>query len=112
LFSKGKSISVFPLKVLYAFIEGPETSLQAGVAVSSRHFKKAVERNRIKRVMRESYRLQKLPLQSVVHSQQKCLILFFIYLGKELPEFDEINKKMHLILQKLTDNVSKTTDSA
>src|SRR6476469_4622404 len=59
LFRTGKSVSVFPIKVLYDFAENIEVSLQAGVTTSSRHFKKAVQRNRVKRVLREAYRLQK-----------------------------------------------------
>lgn len=105
MFSKGKSISVFPLKVLYDVVENVEQPLQAGVTASSRHFKKAVQRNRIKRVMREAYRLQKLPLQEALQQQQKSLILFFIYIGKELPDFAEVHQKMQVILQKLSDNI-------
>jgi ribonuclease P protein component len=86
---------------LYDFVDDSDTPLQAGVTVSSRRFKKAVQRNRIKRVMREVYRLQKMPLQEALVNRQKCLILFFIYLGKELPDFAELNKKMQLVLQRL-----------
>jgi ribonuclease P protein component len=107
LFSKGKSTSAFPLKVLYDFAEDVEVPLQAGVTASSRHFKKAVERNRVKRVIREAYRLQKVPLQQLLSGQQKTLILFFIYIGKELPDFAEVNKKMQVLLQRLSDNILK-----
>jgi ribonuclease P protein component len=98
---------VFPIKVLYDFVENTESPLQAGVTASSRRFKKAVQRNRVKRVMREVYRLQKTPLQQILHEQQKSMILFFIYIGKELPVFDEVHKKMQVILQRLSDNILK-----
>lgn len=107
MFSKGKSISVFPVKVLYDFVEDAENPLQAGVTVSSRKFKKAVQRNRVKRVLREAYRLQKMPLKIALKEQQKSLVLFFIYIGKELPAFVEVHEKMQVILQKLADNVNK-----
>ncbi|GEO10511.1 hypothetical protein SAE01_30070 [Segetibacter aerophilus] len=87
---------------MYDFVDDKETPLQAGVTTSSRHFKKAVERNRVKRVMREAYRLQKIPLQETLVLKQKSLILFFIYVGKELPDFADANKKMQLILLKLS----------
>jgi ribonuclease P protein component len=81
--------------------------LQCGVAVSSRNFKKAVSRNRVKRIVREVYRLQKLPLQNLLKEQDKYLIIFIIYVGKELPVFNEVNGKMEIALQQLVNVVQK-----
>jgi ribonuclease P protein component len=75
--------------------------LQTGVTVSSKKFKKAVERNRVKRVLREAYRLQKIILQDALKEKGISLALFFIYTGKELPVFEELYKKMGIILQRL-----------
>ncbi len=107
MFSKGKSFSVYPIKVLYDFIDDPTCTLQAGVTVSSRNFKKAVDRNRVKRVLREAYRIQKLPLQNFLKEQKKSLAVFFIYTSKELPVFAEVLKKLEVVLQKLTENLFK-----
>jgi ribonuclease P protein component len=93
LFRNGKSVSAFPIKGLFAFSEDAHSPLQAGVAVSSRSFKKAVERNRVKRVLREVYRLQKLPLQQVLERSGQKLVIFFIYTGKELPVFRKFVKR-------------------
>ena len=101
-------MSVYPLKVLYDFVDNGNI-LQAGVTVSSRKFKKATQRNRIKRVLRETYRLQKLPLQHVVTEQQRSVVLFFIYIGKELPVFAEVHEKMQVVLQRLIDNIVKAS---
>lgn len=75
--------------------------LQAAFSVSSKNFKKAVQRNRIKRMMREAYRLQKGLLQKHLEENQKSLVVFIIYNGNTLPEFENIFEKMGVALQQL-----------
>lgn len=76
-------------------------SLQAAFGVSARVFKKAVDRNRIKRLMREAYRLQKPELVAAITDSNKKLAIFFLYVGKELPEFEVVKEKLEVILKKL-----------
>lgn len=111
LFKEGKSINVFPYRVRYLnFAAMPhQSSLQAGIAVSKRSFKKAVHRNRIKRLTREAYRLQKLPLQQKLADKNSKLVLFFMYTGKELPEFLLVKEKVRLILDKLISVVDENS---
>ena len=71
------------------------------MSVSTRHFKKAVDRNRIKRLMRESYRLQKNNLQTVLEEKHLNLAVFFIYTGKELPEYTLIFEKIGGAIKKI-----------
>ena len=105
LFSKGQRFGIFPYRVFYLFDKTGnqyiKSKLQCGVGVSVKNFKKAVDRNRIKRLTREAYRLQKdeLNLQMKDHSQN--LLVFLIYTGKELPAFEVVKEKVELILQKL-----------
>ena len=102
LFSEGKKIVVAPFRVLYLHARSEEkSSLLFGAGVSARNFKKAVDRNRIKRLMREAYRLQKKNLQEKIQANNIQLNVFFIYTGKELPEYDEVYKKTGIILSKL-----------
>lgn len=75
--------------------------LQAGVTVSSRYFKKAVDRNRVKRLLREAWRLQKAPLESCIRSGEKQLALFILFTGKQLPEYTEIMAAMAKAVEKL-----------
>jgi ribonuclease P protein component len=109
LFTKGKSVSAFPLKVFYGVLPAETTeTVQAGVGVSARNFSKAVDRNRIKRLLREVYRLNKSVLHEALHAEQKKAAVFFLYVGKEKPEFAPLNETMPLVLQKLIAAIAKS----
>lgn len=97
LFSDGKSISKYPIRLVYKKIDFKEkTTIRAGVSVSKRHFKKAVDRNFIKRLMRESYRKNKYIVPNTTHQ----FAFMFLYSGKEIPEYSLIESKIREILQK------------
>ena len=101
LFKEGKSFTHFPFRVIYLETENHLLPLQAGFSVSKRHFKKAVDRNRIKRLMRECYRLQKNNLKTELEENHKSLVVFFIYTGNELPKYELVFEKTGSVLGKL-----------
>ena len=101
LFKDAKSFSNFPFRVLWRNNEDASAALQTGFAVSSKYFKKAVDRNRIKRLMREAYRLQKNELQSHLKKEHKSMAVFVIYIGNELPEYTFIFEKTSYVLNRL-----------
>lgn len=82
-----------------------------GFAVSTRHFKKAVDRNRIKRVMREAYRLQKSFLTESLKTQGKFMIVFFIYTGNEIPKYKNVDERMQAALKRLNKIVDEIPDA-
>ena len=103
LFTDGKSLKAFPLKLIFLQLEHDSPVLiQAGVSVSKRNFKSAVDRNRIKRLMREAYRKNK----EIVHGSEdtKKHIFMFIYQGKKEPTYEQIEQKMKELLTKFLQN--------
>ncbi|MES2880929.1 MAG: ribonuclease P protein component [Bacteroidota bacterium] len=98
LFAQRESFARHPLRVMYHFEIATAPVLQAGVTASKKHFKKAVDRNRIKRLMREAYRLQKGPLKILVEEKNLHSYLFFVFTDKTLPAFATIKEAMKLCL--------------
>jgi ribonuclease P protein component len=102
LFAKGKSISAFPVKVFYLPVDHtPVHPVQVGVGVSARNFKKAVDRNTIKRRMREAYRLHKLPLHEHLVAQQKSVAVFILWIDKQMPTTAALQELMPAVIEKL-----------
>ncbi len=106
LFSEGKKFTIAPFRFHYSFSKAEKASMQFGAGVSKRNFKKAVDRNRIKRLMREAYRLQKRTLQEKLNEKNMQLNIFFIYIGKEMPVYKEVFEKAGKGLDKLCEIAS------
>jgi ribonuclease P protein component len=101
LFSEGKKFSINPFRIFYLLKESSTPPLQFGVSVSNKNFKRAIDRNRIKRIVREAWRLQKNIFQQQLREKGKQLHVFIIYTGKEIPGFSEVSEKVKKILDKL-----------
>lgn len=120
IFRSGKTFSVFPFRVFYLWEEvggqhpGQSSTgqppaagqarpavqpVQVGVGATKRNFKRAVDRNRVKRLLREGYRLQKECLNKP--AEGVGLRVFVLYTGRDLPEFPLVLEKMGVILKKL-----------
>jgi len=98
LFAEGKSVSKYPIKLIYLNTELPEgVKIQAGVAVPKKNFKSAVRRNRIKRLLREAYRLNK---PADFNNSEGSFAFLFLYLGKEMPSFADVARNMQGVLGK------------
>jgi len=98
LFSEGKTVSKYPLRLVYfAYDFEEDIPLKMGVSVSKKYFKKAVDRNYIKRVLRECYRLNKHLLIDNINAKYCCM---FFYQTNEKLTYQEINEKTILLFEK------------
>jgi ribonuclease P protein component len=110
LFRTGRSFSQPPYRVLFAVeprIDAGTAMLQFGVGASSRHFKRAVDRNLIKRRIREAYRQQRQALETTLQQQGSSMKIFFICTARELPEWDILAEKMGSALIKLEKEIAR-----
>ncbi|MCQ2287182.1 MAG: ribonuclease P protein component [Bacteroidales bacterium] len=89
--------SAFPLKCFYRLASDSENPSQMAVIVSKRRFKHAVDRNRVKRLVREAYRLQKNKLLTDKQTFQLC----WMFVGKELPDYALVYESVNKIINKI-----------
>jgi ribonuclease P protein component len=107
LFAGKQTVSQFPVRIFFTqHAIHPTAPVQAGVGCSSRTFKKAVHRNRIKRLLREAWRLNKAPIYELAQNQNKGISLFILYTGKELPQQQELLQVLPFLLQKMAQQLN------
>ena len=94
LFEEGVSIKNFPFRLVYITTEKPP--IKSSFSVPKRNFKKAVDRNRIKRLIKEAYRLEK---KNLVKTLSFNCIFMITFLGKKEPTFSEVQKKIGELLK-------------
>jgi ribonuclease P protein component len=108
LYSEGSSVKTFPLRMM--FVQTAHTSdfpCQVGVSVAKRNFKKAPDRNRLKRLMRETYRLQK---EIVYNNLEQPYVFMISYIGREEIKYEELYPKMEKLLMLFVEKVKNKAD--
>ncbi|MBX2878049.1 MAG: ribonuclease P protein component [Saprospiraceae bacterium] len=110
LFRSGQSFGQYPLRVVWMELETPMGSspVQFALSVPKRKFKRASDRNRIRRVIREAYRLQKSHFYHHLPVQMEQLAMMVIYTGKEMPDYQTIESAMKQLLRRLSKKCKKS----
>ncbi|MBE0392138.1 ribonuclease P protein component [Flavobacterium sp. 7E] len=105
LFSEGKSVSKYPLRLVYCATPlAEDQKIKMGVSVSKKNFKKAVDRNRFKRILRETYRLNK---HLLIDNLDQPYAFMFFYQTKDRLTYDEINTKTIQLFEKFLLQIKK-----
>lgn len=104
LIQKGNSFNCFPFKVIWLEIEQSSSSVKIVISVPKRKFKKAVDRNRIKRLTREVYRKKKQVLIEQLGNKKVALLL--VYTSKMIFEYTEAEEKINHLLNRLGNEIN------
>lgn len=108
LFLHGDVVKKYPILIKYQFIDAPEgVSIQSLFSVPKRKIRKAVDRNLVRRRIKESFRLNKARfLPELKIPEDKHLSIAFIYTGNEIMEYHVIDKALQQCLKKLTQSIN------
>lgn len=110
LYAEGDSVKTFPLRMMYVqTVHTSEFPCQVGVSVAKRNYKLAVDRNRLKRLMRETYRLQK---QIVYNNLDEPYVFMISYIGREEIKYEDLYLKMEKLLTLFIDKVKVKADES
>lgn len=114
LFAKGKSFIAYPLRIVYFVEEESDAEKQFAqllISVPKRKFKRANKRNRVKRLVREAYRLNKHEYISLLREKSLRLEIAFLYLKDELPTYEEIEKSILKTASSLKEKIEQDSTS-
>lgn len=111
LFANGKGFIVYPLRIVYLLSDkADEVPVSVMVSVPKKRFKRAVKRNRLKRLMREAYRLNKTELVDAMQVRGMQMQVAFGYVSDEIVDFDQVERKMRQAIQKIIDKLPTRVD--
>jgi ribonuclease P protein component len=112
LFSgQGQTVAAYPIRAVWQItpLAAERVACQVAVTVSKRNFKRAHDRNRYKRLLREAYRLHKATLHELLTARGEQCALMLIFTAKEVQDFATVARKMQVVLKKMTTEIEKQT---
>lgn len=105
LFESGKYVKSYPIRCVYQISDYDpkyhKSHVQMGISVPKRSFKNAVDRNRIKRQVRESYRMYQEELRNKAIEKNIYIPLMLIYIDRQKPDFVKLDKKVKTLVSRL-----------
>lgn len=112
LFKRGQSFGQFPLRVVWMELDYPsgESPVRFALTVPKKKFKRASDRNRIRRLIRETYRLEKTAFYNSLPADLQQLGMMIIYTGREMPEHETVRTAMNQLLHRLSKKCRKSSN--
>ena len=107
LVQKGNSFNGFPFKIIWLEITQSTSPVKIVISVPKRKFKKAVDRNRIKRLIREAYRKNKHKL--ITRMEDKKIALLLVYTSNSIMDYREAQEKINQVLIRLGNEINPLT---
>ena len=102
LFSSGKFFSQEPFRIYWLETKQEKSIIELLVSVPKKNIKLAVNRNSIKRMVKEAYRLNNKALHEQVNREKKSFSVAIIYMNNKIPSYLYVEKKIKLILERFT----------
>jgi ribonuclease P protein component len=113
LFKEGKKVREFPFTLVFSATEMKiKHPFQVLISVSKRNFKRAHDRNYVKRCIREAFRKNKIELESRLSEQNQKIVFAIIYTFNERMDYVNLEQKLVKVLSKLTTQISNTNDKS
>ena len=105
LYAEGHRLMAFPYSVQWMTVEGP---CQVLIVAPKRRFKHAVDRNRVRRLTRECYRLRKQQFYSFLEDNGISIVFSLVYVHNEIMSYEQLGKKMDKLLDSLEKEIKAT----
>ncbi|MCO5287357.1 MAG: ribonuclease P protein component [Chitinophagaceae bacterium] len=111
LFAEGTVINEHPVRAKYILSAESPAIIQAGFSVSKKKFKSAVKRNRIKRLMREAWRIHCIPVKSHLEQTKTTLSVFLTFSGTDIPDYALVEQSVIKIINRLRSIVRRNAEN-
>ena len=108
LYAEGHRLMAFPFSVQWMKVEGPCHVL---IVAPKRRFKHAVDRNRVRRLTRECYRLRKPAFYAFLEEHGVSIVFSMVYIHNEIMSYEQLGKKMDKLIASLEEDILKTLES-
>lgn len=110
LFKSGRSVASYPIRIIYSQTESEQYPAIVAISVPKRLFKKAVDRNLLKRRIREAYRLNKPEFYSRLQRNNTQMTMVILYQHKKILDYRTVEKGVKMALDQLLQKLEKRTN--